>query len=111
MAFISTRGADRVSAPEAIVRGIAPDGGLYVPESLPHLSREDFLALADMDYPARAARALSLLLDGFTEEELLGMTRAAYARFSAPGVAPVRPADARGIGKAVNADVGHVLPA
>ena len=91
MAFISTRGADRVSAPEAIVRGIAPDGGLYVPESLPHLSREDFLALAGMDYPARAARALSLLLDGFTEEELLGMTRAAYARFSAPGVAPVRP--------------------
>ncbi len=90
MPFISTRGAEMVSAPEAIVRGIAPDGGLYAPLSLPRLSREDFAALAALDYPARAARVLSLLLDGFDEAELLEMTRAAYARFDDPQVAPVR---------------------
>lgn len=91
MAFISTRGAKAVSAPEAIVRGIAPDGGLYAPEQLPSWRREDFAALAALDYPARAARALAQLLDGFTEEELSGMTKAAYARFADPRVAPIRP--------------------
>ena len=65
MPFVSTRGAEAVSAPEAIVRGIAPDGGLYVPVSLPHLEKKDFEAIARMDYPTRAAYTLSLLLDGF----------------------------------------------
>lgn len=91
MAFISTRGAGEVSAPQAIVRGIAPDGGLYAPQSLPHWRREDFAALAQMDYPARAALILSQLLDGFSYDELLGMTRPAYARFAVPQVAPVKP--------------------
>lgn len=91
MAFISTRGAEAVSAPEAIVRGIAPDGGLYAPQSLPRWTREDFASLAKLPYAARAARILSQLLDGFTEDELLGMTRQAYARFSVPEIAKVRP--------------------
>ena len=90
MPFISTRGAEPVSAPQAIVRGIAADGGLYAPVSLPRLEKSDFSALAAMDYPSRAARILSLLLDGFTEEELLPMARAAYSRFDDEKVAPVR---------------------
>lgn len=90
MAFISTRGGGPVSAPEAIVRGIAPDGGLYIPVSLPTLTPADFDVLAVMDYPARAARVLGLMLDGFTEEELLPMARAAYSRFADPKVAPVK---------------------
>ncbi len=36
MQYFSTRGLDeRVSAAEAIIRGLAPDGGLYVPENFP----------------------------------------------------------------------------
>ena len=89
MSFISTRGAEAVSAPEAIVRGIAPDGGLYAPVSLPHLERADFELLAKMDYPARAAYTLSLLLDGFSREELREMAKAAYARFDTSKVAPI----------------------
>ncbi len=81
MRYVSTRGGDALSAARAIVRGIAPDGGLYVPESLPVLSREEILALADMDYPSRAAVILEKLLPDFTLEELLGMTGEAYARF------------------------------
>lgn len=91
MPYISTRGAEAISAPEAIVRGIAPDGGLYAPLSLPHLKKEDFIALQKMDYPSRAAWVLSLLLDGFTQEELLSMAKAAYARFDDEKVAPVKP--------------------
>jgi len=90
MPFISTRGAEAVSAPEAIVRGIAPDGGLYAPVSLPQLTKADFAALAQMDYPARAARVLAWLLDGFSEEELLPMAKAAYSRFDTPAVAPIQ---------------------
>ena len=90
MPFVSTRGAEVIYAPEAIVRGIAPDGGLYAPLSLPHLEKEDFIRLSSMDYAGRAAWALSLLLDGFTEEELSPMTKAAYARFEDPAVAPVK---------------------
>ena len=90
MPFISTRGAEPVSAPQAIVRGIAADGGLYAPVSLPRLERADFAALANMDYPSRAAHTLALLLDGFTEEELLPMARAAYSRFDDPAIAPVK---------------------
>ena len=90
MPFISTRGAEMVSAPEAIVRGIAPDGGLYAPVSLPRLERKDFEALAAMDYPARVAHTLALLLDGFTEEELLAMVKSAYSRFDDETVAPIK---------------------
>ena len=90
MPFISTRGAEMVSAPEAIVRGIAPDGGLYAPVSLPRLDKADFEALARMDYPARAAYTLALLLDGFTQEELLPLAKAAYSRFDDSAVAPVK---------------------
>ena len=90
MPFISTRGAEMVSAPEAIVRGIAPDGGLYAPVSLPRLEKADFEALVKMDYPARAAHTLALLLDGFTEEELLPMAKAAYSRFDDSAIAPVK---------------------
>ena len=90
MPFISTRGAEAVSAPQAILRGIAPDGGLYVPTELPKLTKKDFEALSQMDYPGRAAKTLALLLDGFSEEELLSMAKEAYARFDCSAVAPIR---------------------
>jgi len=90
MPFISTRGAEMVSAPEAIVRGIAPDGGLYAPVSLPRLEKKDFEALVKMDYASRAAHTLALLLDGFTEEELLPMAKSAYSRFDDSAIAPVK---------------------
>ena len=90
MSYISTRGTDEISAPQAIVRGIAPDGGLYVPTALPRLDKADFEMLSRMDYPSRAALTLSLLLDGFSKDELLSMARSAYARFDDPAIAPVK---------------------
>ena len=63
MNYISTRNkSEKCSGAQAIVSGLAPDGGLYVPESLPRLTKEDFISLAKEDYPTRAARVLSLLL-------------------------------------------------
>ncbi len=91
MNFISTRGhAQKVTAAQAIARGLAPDGGLFVPESIPQLSKEDLLALCKCSYPERAAKILSLYLSDYTEEELLADCRAVYAESSfVGGAAPL----------------------
>ena len=82
MKYISTRNINRVvSGAQAIVEGISPDGGLYVPEKFPVLSDGDWQKLKQMDYTERAAYVLSLYLDEFTYEELLGFAKEAYGRF------------------------------
>ena len=47
MRYISTRGGEPVSAAQAIVRGICPLGGLYVPEVFPKVEYEELLAAQD----------------------------------------------------------------
>ena len=82
MKYTSTRDASvAIDSAQAIVNGLSPDGGLYVPQSFPGLSRADFDELCGMDYPERAAKVMSLYLTDFTYEELLSYTRKAYARF------------------------------
>ncbi|MGD9939963.1 MAG: threonine synthase [Clostridia bacterium] len=70
MKFISTRGACApVSASEAILAGLAPDGGLYIPEGFPALSRQ---ALEPgMPYAARVALALAPYFSGDPLEDRL----------------------------------------
>lgn len=89
MSFKSTRGGSAISASAAILRGIAPNGGLYVPEELPLMKKEEILALASLPYANRAAKVLSLILDDYSEEELLGYAEKAYASFSVPEVTPI----------------------
>jgi len=80
MMYISTRGYDKkFSASEAIKQGIAPDGGLFVPETIPQLSKNEILAMTEMTYPQIAATVLSKYLSDFTYDELLGYTEQAYA--------------------------------
>lgn len=82
MKYTSTRDASKAfSASEAIVKGISDDGGLFVPSSFPILDRDAIVDLTYMDYPGRAAKILSMYLDDFSFEELLGYTSKAYARF------------------------------
>ena len=91
MNFVSTRGhAQKVTAAQAIARGLAPDGGLFVPESIPQLTEKEISALCKMSYPERAAKILSLYLSDYTEEELLADCRAVYAETSfVGGAAPL----------------------
>ena len=70
MFFTSTRSVQSVTSAAAITRGIAADGGLFVPESFPQISFEKLVALADMDYISRAKEVLKLYLTDYTEEEL-----------------------------------------
>ena len=81
MKFISTRdtkGDTLVSSAFAIKQGLAPDGGLYVPESIPEIDEEFVNSLLSLTYPEKAAKILSLYLDDFTEKELLDYANAAY---------------------------------
>ena len=95
MKYFSTRNEKlRVSAAEAIATGLAPDGGLFVPESIPTVSGEELRALLSMDYRARAVNIMSRFLDEFTAEELRGIVDAAYGdNFDDPAVAPLRKLD------------------
>ncbi len=88
MRYISTRGmSPPVSAPEALLSGMAPDGGLYLPEDLPDLSHLLFIPLP---YPLLASEVFKALLPGFTEKELEGAARDAYAgAFDTPEVTPL----------------------
>jgi len=95
MKYVSTRnGIDCVTASQAIIRGLAPDGGLYIPESIPRVSPDWIRSLSALDYKGRAVKVLSLFLDEFSDSELSDIAAASYARnFDDPAVAPLRMLD------------------
>lgn len=78
MRYVSTRGqAPAVSASQAILAGIAPDGGLYVPEQWPQISL-DWQELANQSYQEIAELILAAFLDDFTPMEIQSVVQAAY---------------------------------
>ena len=81
MKFLSTRGGEKVTGAEAIVKGIASDGGLFVPEVFPKISEEEFTSMLEMDYAERAATVLFKFFDELDKEELTEVLKEAYARF------------------------------
>lgn len=79
MNYISTRGYETsFTASEAILQGLAPDGGLFVPETIPVLSERDWQRLVSMTYQQRAVAILSLYLD-FSESDLADAVAEAYS--------------------------------
>lgn len=89
MYFVSTRGGERVTGAQAVVEGIAADGGLFVPEAFPKVSDEEFGAMLGMDYPERAALVLRKYFDEYDADELLQALKSAYARFEDGDAAPL----------------------
>lgn len=79
MNYVSTRNnAVKVSSAFAIAHGISPEGGLYVPESIPTLCEQDFLKLSELDYKGKAEYILKKYLTDFTEEEIKNCVNGAY---------------------------------
>ncbi|MCQ2429036.1 MAG: threonine synthase [Clostridia bacterium] len=87
MLYQSTRDPARkkYTSAEVIKMGLAPDGGLFVPESIPPLTPDMIDVLCRDDYPVRAAKVLSLYLTDYTCDELLADCTAAYSPESFPG--------------------------
>ncbi len=90
MKYVSTRGqSGAVTASQAIIRGIAPDGGLYVPDTIPTVDEAFISGLCAADYRARAVAVLGLYLEEFSKEELEAIAEASYGdNFDHPAVAP-----------------------
>lgn len=79
MNYISTRDKSvKATAAEAIARGISDDGGLFVPDSFPHLDCEDFKKISQLDYVGRAKYVLKYFLNDFTDEEIDRCVKGAY---------------------------------
>lgn len=92
--YASTRDAnERVTASQAILKGLANDGGLYVPTEIPSLD-VSMDALAGMTYQETAYEVMSRLLTDFTEEELKHCINSAYdSKFDTEEIAPLVDAD------------------
>jgi len=93
MQYRSTRGQSAiVSAAGAIIQGLAPDGGLYVPEYFPALTIADLLALKSFNYQQRAQKVMGLFLPEFSDQELKSCISAAYNSntYDHPSIAPLQ---------------------
>ncbi|MCA8883563.1 MAG: threonine synthase [Rhodobacteraceae bacterium] len=91
MQYVSTRGrAPVLSFDEAMLTGLARDGGLYVPESVPTLGADDIAALAGLPYEDIAFRIMWPFIGGsFTEAEFRAIIARAYDGFGHAARAPL----------------------
>ena len=92
--YQSTRSRDlTATASQAILQGLAPDGGLYVPRSLPSYSGS-FEQLSRQSYQETALEIMSLFLTDFTREELKHCIDSAYdEKFDIPEITRLKKAD------------------
>jgi threonine synthase len=93
--YISTRGAaPTLGFADALLAGLARDGGLYLPFSVPHLPPDAIRALRGVPYPEAAARIMAPFVEeDFDQDEMKSLTAAAYADFRHAAVAPLTQVD------------------
>jgi threonine synthase len=90
--YRDTRGLDEMprTFTDTVVQGIAPGGGLYVPERLPSLTLDEIVSMSGLPYAERAARIYSLFGVDVHPERVEHLMELAYGdNFDHPGVAPV----------------------
>lgn len=90
MLYVSTRNAqEKVTASQAVLKGLAENGGLFVPEQIPVLD-VPVEKLADMTYQETAYEVMKLFLTDYTEEELQKCIENAYdSKFDTKEIAPL----------------------
>ncbi len=91
MRYVSTRGeAPPLGFVEAMLAGLARDGGLYVPATWPRLDAETIAGFAGRPYAEVAVEVLRPFVgDGIADDDLARLTREAYGNFRHPAVAPL----------------------
>ena len=90
MRYRSTRSEEKISAPQALLQGLAKDGGLYVPEMLP-VPFIEYNSLKDLSYKELASFVLKRFLTDIPENDLKKLTDAAYTgTFAAKEIVPVK---------------------
>jgi threonine synthase len=78
-----------VSAHEAVIHGLAGDGGLYTPDAIPgHIDPQEIL---NCSYQETAAKIIGTMLDDYSEEEILACVKGAYdQKFDTEEIVPLR---------------------
>jgi threonine synthase len=91
MRYVSTRGqAPSVGFVDAVLGGLAPDGGLYVPETWPQIPAKEIAGFADQPYAEVAARVIGAFAgDEIAPADLKEMCQEAYSTFTHAAVAPL----------------------
>ncbi|HYC70645.1 MAG TPA: threonine synthase [Opitutaceae bacterium] len=91
MRFLSTRGQTLpIAFSEAVRLGLAPDGGLFLPEDLPDVSPR-LAAWQNLSYADLCTEFLGLFATDIPADDLERMVHRAYGRFTHPDIAPLRP--------------------
>lgn len=90
MRYISTRGGIQpIPFKDAVMMGLATDGGLLLPESYPQVSAELLESWRGLPYPELALRIIAPFVDDIPADDLKGLIDRSYATFSHPEVTPV----------------------
>jgi len=91
MHYVSTRGAaPTLGFRDVTLAGLASDGGLYLPEAWPMLTRDAIAGLAGLSYVETAVRVMTPFVgDALSEDELRSLCSQAYGRFAHDAVTPL----------------------
>lgn len=91
MKYISTRGrAPSLSFEDVVLTGLANDGGLYLPETLPQFSQEEIASWASLSYQELAFKVMQpFVADALSDAELQQLINDSYATFRHPAIAPL----------------------
>ncbi len=95
--YIDTRGHVEQATPftEAVINGLAPGGGLYVPESIPTLGVDEIVGLAHMPYAQRAAYVYKAFDIDLPDTQINALMEQAYgSNFDTPDICPITTIDA-----------------
>jgi len=89
--YISTRGdATPLSFEDVVLTGLAPDGGLYIPENLPKFSQEEIASWAGLSYQELAFKVISPFVAGeIPDEDLQKIINESYSTFRHDAIAPM----------------------
>ena len=89
MRYVSTRGnTPPMAFQDAVIMGLATDGGLLVPETIPDV-HEQLDSWANLSFVELAQEVMSCFVDDIPSDDLRGILRRAYASFDDPQVAPL----------------------
>ena len=102
MNYISTRGkAPVLNFEEAMLTGLARDGGLYVPQSIPVFSADEIRSMSNLSYEEIAFKVISPFVgDCFSDDELLKIINKAYSHFGVRRAIQMKPRAPRSAGAA-----------
>jgi threonine synthase len=90
MRYISTRGlASSLGFSDAVATGLAPDGGLYLPESLPQFTAADLARFAPLSYPGLCYEFMARFATDIPADTLRDLIAKSYTTFSHADIAPV----------------------